>query len=166
MVIRNRHNLGRRHVGLAALALVATGLAPAPSASAAAPTFGHVIGQSSGSIDCGTFSDDYVDYYDVSRTTFVDQQGVPTRVVLQVFHTSDDVNSVTGFTVHEFGHLTLTYELATGDLLVSGATAATRPGQGIVIAEIGRIVIDALGNIVSIAGHYEDADADYCAAVS
>jgi hypothetical protein len=49
---------------------------------------------------------------------------------------------------------------------VSGATIATRPGRGVVIAEIGRIVFDANGNVVSIAGHFEDADEDYCAAVT
>src|SRR6266700_1083751 len=125
---------------IAVAALSASIVAPG-TASAMEPTVTQFTVQGSGTIDCGTFSDNFVDYFSITETTFYDEQGNVTKVVDQVIHTSDDVNSVTGFTLHEHGHATLTFYPATGEFIVDGlALVMTRPGYGIVVIEVGRIV--------------------------
>jgi len=133
------------------------------AASATAPTTTQFSFQGTGAIDCGTFSDTFVDYYSVTETTFYDAQGNATRVVDQVTHTSDDVNSVTGFTLHEHGHATVTFYPTTGVLVVDGLQLImTRPGQGIVVVAVGRRLFDAEGNLVQRSGQSQGLDQDYC----
>jgi len=157
-----RYRIAGRIAAIAVAAWAASMLTPA-AASATAPTTIQFTDQGSGTIDCGTFSDNFVDYFTITETTFYDEQGNMTRVVDQVVHTSDDVNSVTGFTLHEHGHATLTFYPATGEFIVDGlALVMTRPGYGIVVIEVGRIVLDADGNVVQIAGPNRLDDQDYC----
>jgi hypothetical protein len=137
-------------------------LVPA-AASATPPTTVQYTAQPSGTIDCGTFSDNFVDYFTITETTFYDAQGNATRVVDQITHTSDDVNSVTGFTLHEHGHITFIFYPATGELVIDGLSQImTRPGYGIVVAFVGRVVFDGEGNIIQISGHIQSDDQDYC----
>src|SRR6266567_5046913 len=154
---------------VAAAVLAACGLillAPG-SASAMSPTVTHFTDQGSGTIDCGTFSDNFIDYFTITETTFYDEQGNVARVVDEVVHTSDDVNSVTGLTLHEHGHATLTFYPATGELDIDGLLfVMTRPTYGIVVLAVGRVVLDAEGNVVQISGHFQAEDQDYCNGLS
>ncbi len=139
-----RYRIAGRIAAIAVAAWAASMLTPA-AASATAPTTIQFTDQGSGTIDCGTFSDNFVDYFTITETTFYDEQGNVTRVVDQVVHTSDDVNSVTGFTLHEHGHATLTFNPATGQFTIDGSLLVmTRPGYGIVVIAVGRIVVITL----------------------
>lgn len=106
-----------------------------------------------GVIDCGTFQDNFVDFFSATLTTFFDANGDPSRLVFQVEHHSNDVNSVTGLAIHEHGHFTDTVDLATGIESVTGnSEVANRPGVGVVVQDVGRAVFDANGNLVFFAG--------------
>ena len=156
----------RRIAGVAVAAWSISMLIPA-AASATAPTTTRFSFQQPGRIDCGTFSDNFVDYYSVTETTFYDTQGNATRVVDQVTHTSNDVNSVTGLTLHEHGHVTVTFYPATGVLVVDGLQLImTRPGNGIVVVADGRRLFDADGNLVQRSGQSQADDQDYCNGLS
>jgi hypothetical protein len=88
-------------------------------------------GEFPGVIDCGTFQDNFVDFFSGTQTTFFDANGDPTRLVFHIAHHSNDVNSVTGLAIHEHGHFTVTIDLATGTLTVTGnSEVANRPGMG------------------------------------
>jgi hypothetical protein len=73
-----------------------------------------------GTIDCSefnpawTFNDDFVDFFDIRGQVWVDAAGQPVRAIEHVVHRSNDVNSVTGFTVHEHNHFTAQHQYARG----------------------------------------------------
>ena len=96
-----------------------------------------------GSVDCGTFMDNYEDRYDIRETDEFDADGNLTRVLYHAEHTSDDVNSVTGFTLHEHGHFYEVDDFVKGTFTVTGSQeVANRNGHGVVIQDTGRIVYD------------------------
>jgi hypothetical protein len=106
-----------------------------------------------GVIDCGTFQDNFVDFFSGTQTTFFDAKGDPTRLVFHIEHHSNDVNSVTGLAIQEHGHFTFTVDPATGTQTVTGnSEVANRPGVGVVVQDVGRAVFDADGNLVFFAG--------------
>ena len=97
-----------------------------------------------GSVDCGTFMDNYEDRYDVRETDEFDADGNLTRVLYHAAHTSDDVNSVTGLTLHEHGHFYEVDDFVNGTFTITGSQeVANRNGHGVVIQDTGRIVYDA-----------------------
>jgi hypothetical protein len=159
--------------GAVALTLSAlTGGVPSASA-AAAPTHDTVTIQVSDSIDCGSFSDNFTDFYTGSETTFYDAAGNITKQIIHWTHTSNDVNSTTGYTIHEHGSFTETIDYVAGtDANAGSFEIATKPGTGIVIADVGRIVYDAHGNVVFFAtSHvrrlaFSGGDERYCSALS
>jgi hypothetical protein len=133
------------------------GVLPVPTAGAASlrPPSHETLpaGEFSDVIDCGTFRDDFVDFFSGTQTTFFDAHGDPTRLVFHIEHHSDDVNSVTGLAIHEHGHFTVTVDLATGTATITGnSEVANRPGVGVVVQDVGRAVFDADGNLVFFAG--------------
>jgi hypothetical protein len=106
-----------------------------------------------GVVECGTFQDQYMDYYDVAETDVFDRAGSVVKVILHVDHHSDDTNSVTGLTLHEHGHFTETVDLVTGtDTVTGNQEIVNRPGTGVVIQDVGRVVYAADGNLVFFAG--------------
>ena len=75
------------------------------------------------------------------------------RIVIHWEHHSNDTNSVTGLTLHEHGHYTETIDLLAGtDTLTGNQEIMNRPGTGVVIQDVGRVVYDADGNLVFFAG--------------
>jgi hypothetical protein len=105
------------------------------------------------SIDCGTFQDNFVDFFTATQTTFYDASGDPIRFIRQVTHHSNDVNSVTGLTIHEHGHFTVTGDLVAGTFTVTGnQEVANRPGTGVVVQDAGRVVFDSDFNLLFFAG--------------
>jgi hypothetical protein len=106
-----------------------------------------------GTVDCGTFQDHFTDFFDGTGTTYFDSTGNPIRIVLHVEHHSNDTNSVTGLTLHEHGHFTDTIDLLAGtDTITGNQEIINRPGTGVVVQDVGKIVYDADGNIVFFAG--------------
>jgi hypothetical protein len=146
----------RRSVTIAGLlaALVIGVAAWNPStASAAVPMRTAFSFSNPGVTDCGAFADEYTDFFDARLTVFVDSGGNPTRVVIHWEHHSNDVNSVTGLTLHEHGNSTETIDLLAGtDTIAGNEEIMNRPGSGVVVQDVGKVVYDADGNLVFFAG--------------
>jgi hypothetical protein len=136
------------------LALSAVAMVAASAASATPPTTTTFSFSNPGVIDCGTFVDNFVDFFDVRETDFFDAAGNPIRIVFNVEHHSNDVNSVTGLTLHEHGHFTMTIDLVSGTETDTGSfEIANRPGFGAVVTDVGRGVFDANGSLLFFAGN-------------
>jgi hypothetical protein len=152
-----------RRIAGVAVAVMSVGLLAPAAASATAPTTTSSTEVDTGTIDCGAFFDNFVDFFTITETTFYDTQGTATRVVDQITHSSNDVNSVTGLTLHEHGHATFTFYPASGQVDLNGLLfMMTRPTYGIVVEAVGRLVFDGQGNLVQLAGHFQAEDQDYC----
>lgn len=157
-------------VVFAALTATASVIGAGGAATAAAPTREPVHDSQAGSIDCGTFHDDFVDFYDGTVTTWYDEAGNPSRQVFHLTHLSNDVNSVTGKTIHEHGTFTETLDYVNGTDSVAGRLEiATVPGSGVVIQDAGRLVLDANGDaVLDSLNHRQsipDTDERYCLAL-
>jgi hypothetical protein len=106
-----------------------------------------------GTIDCGTFQDQFTDFFDGAGAYYFDSTGNPIRIVVHWEHHSNDTNSVTGLTLHEHGHFTETIDLLAGtDTITGNEEIMNRPGAGVVVQDVGKLVIDADGNVVFFAG--------------
>jgi hypothetical protein len=80
------------------VALLCWTSATASAESARPPTHEPFSLVESGVIECDGFQDNCVDFYTGEETTFYDENGEPARLVIHAEHTSNDVNSVSGFT--------------------------------------------------------------------
>ena len=160
----------RRSVLLAAFAA----LVVAGPAAAAAPERFEFDEQESDSIDCSafnpnwTFRDNFVDFLHHRVQAWNDADGNPVRIIDHVEHVSNDVNSETGFTLHEHNHFMLTVDFAAGTVTSSGAfNIMQRRGVGEVIHNSGHRVFDFFaGQDLVIRGPIQASDADFCAAVA
>jgi hypothetical protein len=145
-----------RWAALTPLALTAglgLGLALPSPAAAATPDRFPLEFHGTGTVDCGTFEDNFLDDMYGEGTVFFDSAGAPIRVVIHWTHTSTDTNSVTGLTLHEHGHFTETFDLVAGtDTLTGNQEVMNRPGFGVIIQDTGRQVYDADGNLIFFAG--------------
>ncbi|HEY3944767.1 MAG TPA: hypothetical protein VGL78_06045 [Solirubrobacteraceae bacterium] len=78
-----------------------------PTAGAATPQRFTLDFQESDTIDCSefnpawTFDDNFTDFFHIEVTVFSDVNGDPLRALSHVRHISNDVNSVSGYTLHE-----------------------------------------------------------------
>jgi hypothetical protein len=128
--------------------------------------------QFDGVIDCGTFVDNFTDFFHVRETDEFDVDGNLVRILLHIEHHSNDVNSVTGFTIHEHGHSYVVVDFVAGTTTITGnSELATRKGTGVVIQDTGRIVLDANGHPIFFAGgrkhsNYVQGEQIYCDALS
>jgi hypothetical protein len=128
----------------------------------------------SDSVDCSgfnpdwTFHDDFVDSFHIESDVWFDAEGNPVRVIQHVQQTSTDVNSVTGFTLHEHNHFTVQMDLLTRTAKSSGAfNIMERRGVGEVIHSTGHRLLDlATGEPLVIHGPVTASDADFCAAIA
>src|SRR3954471_1402942 len=96
--------------GVVAIGCV-TGMIGASAASALPPQTTTFSFSEDGVADCGTFQDHFTDFLSGTRTAFFNSEGNLREVVLHFEHHSNDSNSVTGLTLHEHGHYTLTIDL-------------------------------------------------------
>jgi hypothetical protein len=160
----------RRH---AVLAVVAAAAWPAGAVAAGPERFTNAF-EESDTIDCvqfnpaWTFNDDFVDTFEVRGSVWSDANGNPVREVDHIHHVSSDVNSVTGFTLHEHNHFTATFDFVAGTVTVNGAiNIMQRRGVGEVIQRTGHKVLDAeTGEPITLHGPDRVDDADFCAAVA
>jgi hypothetical protein len=143
-----------RFLGLTAMLFAALALAAPASASATPPTHETLPPiESPGVIDCGTFQDNFVDFFSGTQTTYFDSNGEPVRLVQHIEHHSNDMNSVTGLTIHEHGHFTATVDLIAETVTITGnQEVANRPGSGVVVQDVGRVVFDFENNLLFFAG--------------
>ena len=157
--------------GTVAAAVVA--IAAGPAAAAAPERFEDEF-QFGDTIDCSefnpawTFNDDFHDFFHVRGQVWLDANGEPLRAIEHVHHVSNDVNSVTGFTLHEHNHFTVVTDFVAGTMTFSGAiNIMQRKGIGEVIQNTGHKVIDlATGEPLVLHGPNMADDADFCAAVA
>jgi hypothetical protein len=154
-----------------AAALAALALAGTQGALAAAPTPIAFSFSQDGVIECGAFQDQFTDFYTVEGLIFADADGATTRVVLHYDHASNDVNSVTGLTLHEHGHYTVVIDLVAGTITTTGNQGViTRPGAGLVEQGTGRRIYDMNNVRLFFAGGRQhnpifSGDEDYCDAL-
>jgi hypothetical protein len=133
--------------------LLCSASATATATSARPPTHEPFTLVAPGVVECDGFQDNFVDFFAGTQTTFYDTNGEPVRLAIHAEHTSNDVNSVTGFTVHEHGHLTVTIDLITGATTVTGNQEIINlPHEGVVLQDTGRAVFDAEGALLFFAG--------------
>jgi hypothetical protein len=157
----------------AEVAVAAAPVWPAGAVAAGPERFTDAI-EVSDTIDCVQFNpawtlhDDFVDTLEIQGSVWSDANGNPVREVDHVYHVSSDVNSVTGFTLHEHNHLTVTFDLVAGTATVNGAiNIMQRRGVGEVIQRTGHKVVDAeTGELITDRGPDRADDADFCAAVA
>jgi hypothetical protein len=140
---------------LLAIPSAASALAPAPGG--ALPGLGPLPESFSlsfsGSAKCDGFKDQFTDFFDGRAATYFDSAGNPIRYVIHAEHHSDDTNSVTGLTLHEHGTFTETVDLLTGTDTITGTQEImNRPGTGIVVQDVGKVVFDSHGDLVFFAG--------------
>jgi len=132
----------RRLAGLAVLA-VAFGVAASPAAGAAPERYTFEFVESD-TIDCSTFNpawtfnDDFVDFFHGRGQIWLYDAGRPIRAIERIVHRSSDVNSVSGFTLHEHNHFVAKTDFVHGTVTLNGAiNIMQRPGAGSVILNAG-----------------------------
>jgi hypothetical protein len=89
-------------------------------------------------------------------------------VLIHVEHHSDDVNSVTGFTLHEHNHYLVTLDFVAGTISFSGAiNSMQRRAIGSVIRNIGHKVFPLDSDVpLKLAGPNLAGDIDFCRAIA
>jgi hypothetical protein len=161
-----------RLAGLA-VTVLALGVA-ASSAAAAAPERYTFEDEFSDTIDCSefdpawTFNDDFVDFFEGRGQVWLDDAGRPIRAIEHIVHRSNDVNSVTGFTLHEHNHFTVLLDFVAGTVTLNGViNIMQRPGAGSVILNAGHKVLDLeTGVPFVLRGPNRADDEDFCRAVA
>jgi hypothetical protein len=145
----------RRSMAMAAAVALtsAAGLLGPAAASATAPERTAFSFSNPGVTDCGTFEDQFTDFFDAKAVTYFDSAGNPIRFVIHWEHHSNDTNSATGLTLHEHGHFTERIDLVSGtDTITGNEEIMNRPGTGVVVQDVGKVVYDADGNLIFFAG--------------
>jgi hypothetical protein len=102
--------------------------------------------------------------FDVGRTvmTFVDQNGTPIRQVTHVHFVGTLTNTSTGKSIPDEGNQIVTNDLVTGTSTTDGRVRVdTIPGQGVILAQVGRVVRDAAGNVIFFAGQNDFQTGDF-----
>ena len=160
----------KRPLQLAVVVPLLTAAAARP-ATAAAPQ--HFSGSTvdSGIVDCGTFQDRFTDYRSYTGTTYFDAQGNSVRVDLHIRGTSDDTDSVTGFTLHEFDTQNRTISYVDGTFTITGGIIRMKDrGLGLVFQDVGRLVFDypQFDRVLFWAGFHDQfgGDAAWCRALT
>jgi hypothetical protein len=149
-------------------------LAPAATAAGATSERYQFEFEESDTIDCSTFNpawtfnDDFVDFFVVRGRVWFDDEGELIRDIGHIFHRSNDVNSETGFTLHEHNHYVAIIDFVRGTVTLNGAiNIMQRPGTGSVILHAGHKVIDLeTGTPIALAGPDRADDEDFCRAVA
>ncbi len=150
---------------IVALSTIALGLVLAGSATAAPPDQQTFQRQGTVEFDCGSFLDVFTRASTIHQLTFYDANGVAIRQVLHVHRVSTDTNSVTGKTRNSSGDFTITSDLVTGSMTIVGQRENTSaPGEGVLVQDVGRLVLDIDGNVAFSAGPHQGSD--YCAALA
>ena len=152
-------------------ALMGAAVAPATAAGPQRETFSFTEADT---IDCSQFNpswqfhDDFVDFLTIRRSLYVNAAGDVIRIVDHVEHHSNDVNSVTGYTLHEHDKFRVEYDLLAETATFSGAQGnMQRPGHGSVINYTGHKIFSFSSDVpIKDAGPNSADDEDFCRAVA
>ena len=93
--------------------------------------------------------------FEVTRSvfTFMDNTGTPVRQVVHVHFVGALTNTSTGKSIPDEGNQIVTTDLLTGTTVVDGRVRVdTAPGEGVILSQVGRVVRDARGNVIFLAG--------------
>jgi hypothetical protein len=96
--------------------------------------------------------------FDVARTvmTFYDSDGAIVRQVTHVHFTGTLINAVTGASIADEGNQIVIFDRAEGTTATIGRVrVVTVPREGEILAQVGRVVRDAAGNVLFIAGQQD-----------
>lgn len=96
--------------------------------------------------------------FDVSRTvtTFYGNDGAPVRTVTHVHFTGELIDMATGKSIPDEGNQIVTADLVDGTTVTDGRVrVVTVPHEGEILAQVGRVVRDAAGNVIFIAGQQD-----------
>jgi hypothetical protein len=155
------------------LVVLAVSLAFAAAASAMAPDQRTFQRQGTQAFDCGTFQDIFTFTTTVHVLTFYDSAGTPVKQVFHVHRVSTDTNSVTGKTLNSSADRIVTFDLITGTVSIDGQNDnTTYPGQGVVVQDVGKVILNADGTVIFEGGQHPNqvgdsfTGADYCSALS
>jgi hypothetical protein len=114
--------------------------APASAAGLVKERFEYPL-EFEGTVDCGTFQDNFIDRYQVTEIDVYDAAHNLVRIEYQAVHTSVDRNSVTGFTLEEHGRFYEVDDFLARTITISGnQEIVNREAQGVVIQDTGRQV--------------------------
>ena len=163
----------RRSAVLAALMVALLCIVPAIAGAAAPERYTDVF-DIEDTIDCSqfntawTFNDDFHDFFEIRGQLWRDDNGEPVRALEHVHHVSNDVNSVTGFTLHEHNHYTVLLDFVNGTVTLNGAiNIMERRGAGQVIHVTGHKILDLeTDEPLVIRGPDVADDEAFCAAVA
>ncbi len=163
----------RRTATLLSTVLMTVVLAAAPARAGAPEAFTDHV-EESNTIDCSVFDpgwqfhDDFLDILDFRGQVYRDRSGEVTRVLIHVQHRSNDVNSVTGFTLHEHNKYLVTLDFRAGTISFSGAiNVMQRRGVGSVIRNAGHKVFGLDSDeVLQLSGPDIADDVDFCRAVA
>ena len=163
----------RRSAVLAVLMVALLGIVPATGGAAAPERYTDKF-DFEDTIDCAqfnpewTFNDDFHDFFEIRGQLWRDNNGEPVRALEHVHHVSNDVNSVTGLTLHEHNHYTVRLDFVNGTVTLNGAiNIMERRGAGQVIHVTGHKILDLeTGEPLVIRGPDVADDEAFCAAVA
>jgi len=99
--------------------------------------------------------------FDVTRriTTFFDAAGSPIRIVAHVTGTGTLSNPLTGKSLPDENHFTVTTDLVTGTRTFAGDVRVdTAPGVGLVFQVVGRLVFAPDGSVQFESAPHDDLD--------
>ncbi len=158
---------------LAVLLVALLGIIPATGGAAAPERYTDKF-DFEDTIDCSqfnpkwTFNDDFHDFFEIRGQVWRDEDGEPVRALEHVHHVSNDVNSVTGLTLHEHNHYTVLLDFVNGTVTLNGAiNIMERRGAGQVIHVTGHKILDLeTGEPLVIRGPDVADDEAFCAAVA
>ena len=163
----------RRSAVLAVLMVALLVIVPATSRAAAPERYTDEF-DFEDTIDCSqfnpewTFNDDFHDFFEIRGQLWRDDNGEPVRAIEHVHHVSNDVNSVTGLTLHEHNHFTVLLDFVNGTVTLNGAiNIMERRGAGQVIHATGHKILDLETNELLVNRGPDVADDEaFCAAVA
>jgi hypothetical protein len=103
-------------------------------------------------------------------TTFYDDAGQPIRLVGHIHFSGSLTNTLTGTSIADRGNQIVTQDLRSGETTVVGPVRVdTVPGEGVILADVGRIVRDRSGQVLFVAGQQDrllgNID-DFCAYIA
>jgi hypothetical protein len=128
----------------------------APSAAAAAPIVEPLVDGGSEIVPCSGFEAEFSRNFTGRITVFVSDTGEPTRIQIVAQMTGSLENLSTHQVLPLRGSVTVTIDLIGGTTAFTGnVLIGTRAGDGGVIKDIGRFVVDAADDVVLIAGPHD-----------
>lgn len=149
--------LRRRAVrGATAILVLLVAATLAPSAAAAAPIVEPLVDGGSEIVPCSGFDAEFSRNFTGRITVFVSDAGEPTRIQVVAQMTGSLENLTTNEMLPLHGAVTVTIDLIGGTTAFTGnVLIGTRAGDGSVLKDIGRFVVDAADDVVLIAGPHD-----------